>query len=244
MREFNRALKDVVECVKKKKFSHAVALFSKVDGLWEDIPLFRKTKKLKKEMQLMHEELFLYLRVNEAYLMAETGNLAGLRDELDHIHTRLYEDGFPVRLKPLEDYITKNYKFCLEVYRYRVGKKSFEDVYQKIKAFSLTHRADKALKHYSDLVIIFHKLHDYLEEDEREEYYQRLKSLYTDISLAKLMDIAVKKQPTIKVTSKTRPRVVAKKMNKIRLPQDQFKKVRDYIKKGSVAEASDVLDHI
>ena len=243
MKEFNKALKEVYDSVKRKKFSHAVALFSKVDYIWDNLPEIRKTKKLKEEIQLMHEELYLYLRVNEAYLMAEKGDLQGLRDELDHIYSRLYEDSFPVRLKPLEDFITQNYKFCLEVYRYKLGKRTFENIHQKIKALATSHRADKALKHYSDLVVIYNKLHNYLGKDEKEDYYNKLKGLYTDISLAKLMHVAVNKQPILKVT-KQKVNVIEKNRVRNNVPKDQFSKVREYIEKGSVAEASDVLDCI
>lgn len=240
LQELKYNLNEIYTSISNRKFRHAVALFLRIESEYNEsnnlIPL-----NIKKNIQMLKEELCLYLRINEAYVIAELGDLQGLRNELDYIYSNLYCSEFDLQFRPLTDYIKGNYKFCLEYYTYKITKRHFIDKHQSVKAFIQNMKLNKAMKEFSHLIILYNKLQTYLDDYEKDIYYSKLKSLFRDISTAKIVDL----HSVLKLNVQTKvPNIVKKKKCEKLNFDNKFKSIRDMLDNGKIKDASDLLNKV
>jgi len=228
----------VVDSIKNNKFSHAVSLFSRVESEY-DSNNPKIDSKTKKQIEELKKEFILYLRINEAYTLAELGNLAGLRSELEYIRNSVYDLEYEDESKPLINYLTGNYKFCLEYYTYKITKRHFIDEHQSASQLIKNGKLSNAKKKFSQLIILYNKLQDYLGEYEKEQHYAKLKDLFKEISTEHLVNLHVKQLPEVKL-----PKMVKQKKEEKAKFHNNFNDLRKMIESGEVDKATEILKKV
>ena len=236
--ELKYNLKLVHEAIKNKKFSHAVTLFSRIEGEFDPSYSF-VDEKLRQEIAELKKEFILYLRINEAYHLAEIGNLAGLRAELDYIHNNLYGLENNEETKSMLDYLIGNYNFCLEYYTFKLTKRHFIDEHQGVKGLIESGNLSKAKKRFAQLILIYNKLQDYCCERENEDYYSQLKELFKQISLDHLIGMHKKQEIDVKSV-----KIIRKKREETAKFHNNFEKIRNMLERGDAESAAELLKRI
>lgn len=193
---FRNLLTKIYKNIKDKKFRDAVAMYYQIDKEYKTLSENKKTEKLKKDMSTLYKELGLYLRINEAYVFAQEGDVGKLRKELEAIHDSVYDLDTNDITKPLFDYVTQHYSFCLDIYTYKASKQEFEEGLKKTQKLIERGRVSLALKNYSQLLVLYNKMSEYLEEDEKIKSFYKIKELFKHISVYNLIKNPKKKSKT------------------------------------------------
>ena len=128
---FEGMFKEAYSLVKDKKFNKAVIIYNKINNCYKELSEDKKTLKLKQDLAVLYKELSLYLRINEAYSLAQKGNFDLLNEEIQQIHDLTYELKSEREKSPLIEYGEKHYEFFLDVYTYKVDLNEFDKKHQK-----------------------------------------------------------------------------------------------------------------
>jgi hypothetical protein len=249
-KEFLALLRKSYNSIKKKDFSEAVALYNKIDSKYKALPLKCKTEKIKQDIQILRSELTLYLRINEAYIHSEEGNMDRLKQELDSIHNSLYDLDATEDTQPLIDYVSNHYKFFLDVYSYKSSQEEFTKRYKRIEKLTENNKVSEARKEFSQLIILSKKLSEYIDEDEQAAQYAKLKGLFREISMKTLITKATRKvhpiKPRKEVLTKveTPPREPEPKSSVSHEFKDEYKELHKLLKKGDLAAAEDLCKRL
>ncbi|MBI5391850.1 hypothetical protein HZB00_02495 [Candidatus Woesearchaeota archaeon] len=173
----------------EKKFHEAIELYLTLDKETKKIDLFQE-KWLQKKVFLFYKELSVYLRVNEAYALAEMGNLDGLRNELLSLHNLAFElsaeEATPDIIVLLE-YANKKYEFFLNVYNYKARIKHFHEKYKRVSMLMEKSKINDALKEYAELILLAHKVMGFLKQETRVQIYYKLKELLKSLAIQRLL---------------------------------------------------------
>ncbi len=197
--ELNSLLKEAYFNIKEKKFEDAIRLYNRIHDAFSTLDVKEKTEKLKKDLEVLYKELNLYLSINQAYILAQKGNLQGLKHEISEIHDIVYDlkSENEESIKPLLDYTKKHYQFFLEVYSYNFNIRDFNDKCEQIYFYLDENQLSEATKNFSELVVVYKKLLDKLDHEKKLELYNKLKELYKHVSIKKAFELSNKKPKII-----------------------------------------------
>ncbi len=201
VKDFKAVCAKVFSYIKKKEFDKAIALYMDVHQAFEALPEEYK-KKFEKDVNLVFRELTLYMRINEAYVLAKTGSMAAFRRELDGIHDLTFElqpDAGHRDVSVLLDFAKENYEFFLDVYNYKVNAGEFKKKAQHIRALINKKDLHRALKEYAQLLIIYNKVAYILSYGRRLEFYETLKLLFKQVAIQRLLVLASERPKTEKM---------------------------------------------
>lgn len=229
--------------IRKRDFEKAVERYAYMDELYYHLPEKNQVR-IKKEIDVVYKALVAYLRVNEAYMYAEQGNLEKLREELLNLHDLafdLYAPDMDNDVSILLDYMNKHYQFFLEVYTYKMNTKEFEKKFRQTKNAIQKGNVKVALKHYAELILAYNHLSRHLKDDKRVHLYNMVKTLYKELSIQRLMYLANEKPEKVKFDIDMDEMKIKVKERKP-LPDtvqfdDRFKKLRSMIEKEEHKEA-------
>jgi len=246
--EFIELLKRAYDYIKLKKFSEAVALYHKIDEKYKLFPEIDKTEKIKQDIKRLHKELTLYLRVNEAYIFSQEGNLDRLKQELDTINSSLYDLDPSEDAKELREYAENHYKFFLDIYTYKTSQSQFDTKYTQLIKLIEENNIEEAKKSFSQLLIIYNQLINYLSEEEKEKLYSNLKEAFKEISIKSMVN-KIKTKPT-----EIKPlKVKLKKYKGFEHPKlkgfsyefsNEYNELHELLKKGEITKAEDKYSNL
>lgn len=189
-RDFRVILNNVNNLIKNRKFKDAIRHYHNLHRYFESLPLIRR-EKFKRDVNLIYNELIVYMDVNEAYLLAKEGNIVLLKHKLEHIY-ELSIDLWNVKdASELMKYVSKRYRYCLGVYVYKVSLMEFAKKYAEAKNLINERKFDKAIKVYCRLLVYYNNLLKYEKNEKiRLDLYNEMKELYLDLSRKKSVNDA------------------------------------------------------
>ncbi len=194
-----QSIKSGYNFLEKQDFDGAIKVYPKVHNGYTNLSPTHK-EEVRESVEKFYRELAIYVRVNEAYLLAKQGDLSGLRRELLAIHNNAFDLSTE---EPTQDvlatiaYAEEKYKFFLTVYNYRVKTEAFKQKFKEVKSLLEKRELDQAVKSYAELILIGHKLMKYLKQDERTNVYYQAKELIKPLSIQALFQRSTHK-PTAK----------------------------------------------
>jgi hypothetical protein len=243
--KFKTILKEIYARIKDKKFREAVSLYYRVDKEFKALPEKQKTKDIKNDMHTLYKELSLYLRINEAYVFAQEGNLVKLRKELESIHDSVYDMEQSDFTKPLFDYVTQHYSFCLDIYTIKATEKEFLDLIKLTQKQIDGGKITAALKHYSQLLVLYNKLMPYLEEAEKVKHYYKIKELFKHIAIYRTLHEPKKTTNSAEAEAIEEKPVKQKESPKQNVEfKDDFKEMHEMLDKGDIERAKKILENL
>src|SRR3989344_4517073 len=189
VREFNTDIKSAKRLLKEGKFSDAIEYYNLLNKCFNSIPKFKRTKEMKDDLKLIYKKLNLYTNINEAYILANNGNLSKLGEELKHIHDLIYnlKEDHHEDIPPLIKSTAKYYNFFANMYKFRVSKQNFIADYKILKNDLNNSNLAKAADKMHHLIIHYHNISTMLNKGEQLELYSMLKSLYNEYSIKYLL---------------------------------------------------------
>ena len=192
--EFENLLKLAYSYIRDKKFESAVKLYNVLEKRFKSLPKYKKTKKLHQDILVLYKEISLYLGINEAYLLSQQGNFSKMKEELEKITSLSKEIKELPGVDALLEFTNKHYLFCLEVYTYNTTLKNYDFLYNEIKNELEHNDLEEAMKHYSQLLIVYNNLLKYEIYEKRMELYYKTKDLFRDLEINSLITKAYKKK--------------------------------------------------
>ena len=189
VKEFNSNLKTVRQLIRSNKFAQAAEYYNLLNKTFNHIPKKKRTVEMSKAVNLVYNEIRLYMDINEAYHFAELGDISKLHYELNKIHDLVYElnsinyKEVPPLIKATEKY----YKFLTKVYYFKASKKHFVEHYNLISNYLSNMKIAEATKEIAHLILFYQRLLPLVEREDRLELYGLLKSLFKELSIKKLL---------------------------------------------------------
>lgn len=246
--KIKKLIKKTHSKIKEKDFHNALHSYTEAIKIYKYLPESRKTEKVEKEIETLHKELTIYLRLNEAYIMAEQGNLEHLKQELQEVHNLVFElesGEITEDIESLLEYASKNYKHYLNVYSKKLSKRDFEKTYNSVLNNIQKREMSKAKKEYTHILMIYKKLHDSLDETEKLRYYKRIKRLFQELYIVSMLQKATKKPRYIHIEPVEIEHKEIKPHKQVKKQYHEFtndyKKLRTLLKKGDIITAEDIL---
>jgi len=231
-KEFKEILEKANSYIKNKRFDDAIKLYIEIHNSFDKLPLIRKDE-LRKDVNLLYNELIVYMDANDAYLMAQEGDVKALKEKLEHIY-ELSLDLWNVKdANELLKYTGEKYNYCLNVYAYKISKSEFKEKYDE--AMNLIHerKFDKAVKVYAQLLVYYNNLLKYEKNEEvKLDFYNKMKELYLNLSYKKTVSKAYEKEVKINKNGFLR-KIEAVKYKEYK---DDFSKIRKMIEEGDVED--------
>lgn len=222
----------------RKDFSKALALYNELDDVYESLNEPEK-ERFRERFEDFFRELELYVRVNEAFLASERGDLSRLRNELDTIHNITFEvEQIQGDERPVFDYVQEKYRFLLRLHKFKSGMKKFNELVSEARKRLENGGILDAKKIYSEAVIVYHKTAGRMSHINKLRCYNEMKSLFRDINAHSLMQKkSVKVKPIKEVARKKVMRMTAKKIAK----KNSMANIRRLIAKGKIDEAERLM---
>ena len=234
VKEFKELLEKARNHIKNKRFDDAIKLYMEIHNSFDKLPLIRKDE-LRKDVNLLYNELIVYMDANDAYLMAQEGNVKALKEKLEHIY-ELSLDLWNVKdANELLKYVEGKYEYCLNVYTYKISKNEFNEKYSE--AMNLIHerKFDKAIKVYAQLLVYYNNLLKHEKNEEiKLELYNKMKGLYLNLTYKKTLAEAHSNKAELKKNGFTG------RIEKFKLKdfKDNFSNIRKRIKEGNIEGVS------
>jgi len=247
--EFEGLLKLAYSHIRDKEFESAVELYHTLEKKFKSLPKYKKTRKLHQDILVLYKEISLYLRINEAYLLAQQGETDKLKNELDHITNLSKEVEELPGVNGLLEYSGKHYNFCLDVYTYKTTAKNFNHLLTEAKGALDNNDVNNAMKCYSQLLIVYNNLIKFEDHDKRIEIYYETKDLFRDLEMHTLIKKAYNRKKAEAKGYEIKPPKLLKKdkgFNPRKLPQeykdsqDDFARIRDTLNGGNYSKAQDM----
>ncbi|MBS3161306.1 hypothetical protein J4476_01260 [Candidatus Woesearchaeota archaeon] len=189
VREFNKLLRTSHDFIKENKFSEALEYYNLLNKHFNHIPKRNRTKEMSNGLNLVYEELRLYMRINEAYSLAKDGNFSKMNEELTIINDIVHDlkSERSSEIPPLLESTEKYFSFLKEVYNFNISKKSFIEHYNNINSDIKSMDIAKANSEIPKLFYLYNKLSPFISRKEKFELYDMLKSTYKELSIKNLM---------------------------------------------------------
>ncbi len=244
--DFEGMFKEAYSDIKEKKFNKAILIYNKINNHYKELAEDKKSSKVKNDLTILYKELSLYLRINEAYALAQKGNFDSLNSEIKSIHDLTYELKIERDKSPLIEYGEKHYEFFLDIFTYNLSLNEFENKHKEVVNLLEENEIDKAMKEFSQLIIVYNKLYVKLDHENKLELYSKLKEAYRNISIKKLFALAKDKPKIVAGNVREELRVVnkVKKIENREVPQNTFKDLHEMIKKGDYSKALEFYENL
>ncbi len=230
VKEFRELLDKATNYIKNKRFDDAIKLYMEIHDSFDKLPLIRKDE-LRKEVSLLYNELIVYMDVNDAYLMAQEGNVKVLKEKLEHIY-ELSLDLWNVKdANELLKYVGEKYKYGLNIYTYKVSKEEFNKKYSEAKDLIHERKFDKAIKVYAQLLVYYNNLLKYEKDEEiKLDLYNKMKELYLNLSYKQTINDAYNKEVKLNKNG------FLKKIETVKFKayKDEFSDIRKKIEEGDI----------
>ena len=236
---FQTLLIKAYHAIKNKQFDKAVITYKELKEKYDKLNQNRQTPKLKKDILVLFGELTLYMKINEAYIMAKQGDLVALKLALDQINElHVTNDEAVPDVKLLLNY-SKN-KFCLDVYTYKFTLKEFESLYDKIKELSNQRKINEAIRDFAHLLLAYNTIIRNETYENRMIMHKKIMELLTDIEVkGKLFNIYQNKViPELKEIP-VKLKAADKKLETHKVDKNiMYKKINEEVKKGEYSHIS------
>ena len=235
-----KLFKEAYKNIKLKRFDKAINSYNKLIKLYNSSKEKDNEVKLKNDLEILYQELDLYLKVNEAYIQAKQGNFTNFENEIKKLHDITYELSDYQDIKPIN--LTRS-NFLLDIYTYQIKLEQFEKKYQTAKKL-IDENCDEAIKEFSQMVIMHNKLIENLEFEEKEEIYAKLKEVYKNISIKKLLTMSRQKYSITETkipTSKKEKTVIQPTERKL---GTSFKELHQKIKEGDYSKIIEMNENL
>lgn len=246
--ELNDVISKVNQYIKQKNFDKAVTLYLDIHRAFDTMPDEYK-KKFEHRVDIVFKELTLYMRVNEAYILAKSGSMAAFHKELDQIHDLTFELEPEVKnqrdIAVLLEFAKKNYQFFLEVYTYKANANVFKKKVKRIETLLHKKQVHRALKEYADLLIVYNKVAPILSYGKRLEFYELMKRLFKELSIQRLLLLASEKPKWQRVRVELPHGAMIQSLRKLPEPEyasfdARYDALHEFVKKGELKSAFDV----
>ncbi|HZX12104.1 MAG TPA: hypothetical protein VFE88_01475 [Candidatus Nanoarchaeia archaeon] len=184
--------------ISKKEFESAINQYLDFEQNFKKLPE-EQQKHLLKIMDLISKELESYLRINQAYLFAEQGDIQRLSEEMNRIRIIAFDISSS---QPAEEditiilnYIQRHYTFFQEIYHYKVVIQTFQKMRHGVSSAFNKHNFPLGLKKYAELWIAYNHLAEVVDQEKRHELYKIIRTLFKDVYLERLEHFA-REKPT------------------------------------------------
>lgn len=181
--------------IQRKNFLEAVKLYEFLDQQFLTLDK-NKQERLKGRMEIVYKEIVTYLRINEAYLYAEKGELESLKSEIARIHDLAYDlstERESADVVTLLEYVDRHYKFFLDVYSYKITIKGFNKLHEQTREAFEEKNFKVGLKRFAELLIAYNTLAEIVDSEKRIELYHKVKILFRDLAIQRLFHFASEK---------------------------------------------------
>lgn len=242
------------QCLETQQFQKAINAHLKVEKYLKQVK--RISPKQKERAQHLQKELFIYLKVNEAYAKLNTtgttqhiqillDQIRGLRNEIEYhsVDNKLY----------IKDYLKFQKKFLVPREAYNHTRDAFEAKIIELIALANSYQAKKAMQKFPDLMLCFSVLQPDLDATEEFEYYHRMRDLYRELSVESLEQqshIRIK-QATSEHKSIPLPKLQYHKERTLDHPrtqsqtsQNHLDNIKQLLKKGNHKQAKQIIENI
>ncbi len=199
MKRVEKELRRIRSLIKKKNFHKAILSYTTLE---KDVKALNEQdqKQLKKKTDLVYKELLCCLRINEAYLFAERGDVNKLKEEIQKIHDLAFDLGSEKSVKDvivLLEYVDRHYKFFLDVYTYKTNVRLFNKLVIGVRKSFEEKNFKLGLKRFSELLVLYNRLAEIVDSEKRIELYYQIKILFKDLSLQRLFSFATERPEKI-----------------------------------------------
>ena len=258
--EVKREVEKIRSLMKGKKFQEAVKSAGELQKKVSELSL-RDRQSVGDELNIVMKEIALCVEINEAFVLAKEGNLKGLKNEIDHMHDVAFELGserFADDVSSVLEYVDRYYKFFLDVYHYRLTIKEFYKKHADIEKAFEERDFHTGLKKYAELLLAYNLLVPVVDSQQRVQLYYKVKSLFKQVAVHRLMNYALEKPRRYEVieTNKfCKPGEDKQFVEKMKIPErkapvgilveakpnikveDEFRQMRELLKAGKVDAA-------
>ncbi|MEW6063260.1 MAG: hypothetical protein AB1571_02740 [Nanoarchaeota archaeon] len=152
-KEFVGLLKSAYCFIDQGKFDEATAIYHKISIKFELLPRAERTNKLRRDIERLSLELVLYMKINEASMLAKSKKLKQLEQKLNEIRIMLNEVAIksPDSIKLIR-YADKYYRFYSDIYKKRCYETNFYAKLRKINNLIKRDKISAAIKEYHNLL--------------------------------------------------------------------------------------------
>lgn len=213
--------------IKAKNLGEAVNIYNNIFERFMQLKERKRKGRLKNDLIILHNEILLYIKMNNAYADAKKGELKLLREKLDRLHDLAYGvDGSKNEISKIENF--ENNNFEIEIYTRRPSMQDFDNSINEVVGNIAEERIQKALISYIRANIIFTKLMHYLEEEKKAEIYFKMRKIFKQFILNKTAQ-------TVKET---------KKRARFNSFEDTYQKIQECLKKGDMKTATKLYKYL
>ncbi len=244
-----RNISHIRHLVAKKNFEKAIKFYRVLEQEFKNLD--QESKKLfSRSVDLVSKELELYLRINEAYFFAEGKDLERLKEESEKIKSLAFELSSrreSADVDTLLSYTDRHYKFFLDVYNYRIAIKDFNKMFLGTKKAFEEKDFDVGLKSYAELLIAYNALVEVVDSEQRSQLYKKVKSLFDDVSMQRLIHFATEKPQKIHLEvsfPKLQPVVRELKLARSLHFDPRFEKMHEFLDEERLSDAIDVYEEL
>lgn len=235
--------------VKNKDFSKAIDFYNEIFQIYSNLKEKQKTKKLTNDIKILYTEITLYLKLNEAYISAISGNLKLLKEELERlrdiscgVHKTKSQ---PIEIKQIQNTNTKiqsTDKFYLKIYTRKITLADFEFKIGEINNyFSENTQNIKNSDSYNRLILTYIKANimllkilPYLPNEKKIKLYSKLRKAFKNLVL----------HIPINNKSKTSNKKTNNENLKYLSFEDTFQKIQECLKKGDMKTATKLYKYL
>jgi len=178
VKEFKKLIKEANSLVKKNNFESALSLYSKIIK-YKDVD-----ESLKKDLSKLQDSLILYLKMNEAYVLAKDANFKMLKKVLDSVaelKARIKEES--PEMKNMVNYIADHHNFVTNYYDSYFHRKKFNQNLKTLYKLLNKRDTENAVVHYQELLKSYKILSLRENYEQRLKLYNQVKNAYTDLHL-------------------------------------------------------------
>lgn len=236
MADFRDLLVKAYQAIKNKQFDKAITLYRDISEKYNNLSESKKTEKLRDDIEILFKELSIYIRINEAYIMAQEGDLVALKLALDYINDLQIGLQDVPDAKHLLDYADKHYKFFLDIYTYKFTMKEFNELYHKVKELSNERKITEAIRDFSHLLMAYNTVSRFANVEEKAGMYKKIQELLRDLEVKRKLKQAYKD----KIFPEAREIPQTKKLEVMDKKQ-MYHKINEAVKKSEYSKISETF---
>ncbi len=178
VKKVKKLLKLANSLVKKNNFENALSLYSQVMN-YKEID-----DGLKKDLSKLQDNLILYLKMNEAYVLAKDSNFKKLKEVLDSINE--LKEKIKIEnpeMNNMVNYITNHHNFVTNFYNIHLNREKFDTTLKILYNLLKKKDTDKAVQYYQELLDCYKFLSLHENYEQKLKLYNQVKNAYTDLHL-------------------------------------------------------------
>jgi len=186
VKELRRIIEEAYKDIKQKKLDRAIVLYPRMSNIYNRLSNANR-ELLRKDFKKVFWALDLHFKISEAYTLAQMDDMFKLGDRLRTAAALLRNTRKTKDFNLFSDYATKQYKYLLNMYKYRREKIVFDSKINKIRWCIKFRKINEAIAEYNFLLKSYYRLLKFESYDKQIELYSMVEKICKDLILFKSM---------------------------------------------------------